>query len=474
MATREDRNGCALQGALELLEAVEGAVPILHASAGCGVGGRLAAQAAAGGLGGLSPGGAAVSSTLLQEKQVVFGGTSRLREQIKNTLKVEAGELYVVLSGCVPEIVGDDVPAMVKEAREQQFPVLGIAAPGFKGHAWAGYSLAARALLEQLPGLLSPAAADPAHSPDVNLLGLVPGHDVGWDGDLLELEAALGELGLRANRLVGLDQGLDAWRAAPRARASLVLSPWGLEPARALEAAHGVPVVELGWLPVGSRDLGLALARVGAELRLPPEQVVAAAERLDGRLRQLLLRAGPSLLLGGVQLRGAVVAPSAAAVGLARFLAGILGQELEAVILTDEPPEAVRAAQVEAVRQAAGPATRVEFLAGLAQIEAALRAAAPELVLGSGLEAPLARELGAAFVELAAPLRERTVLLRGHAGVGGAAALLEQLLPAVRRARRAPGPQALRPAAGGVDPRPHGRGARAVTPLRSPAQLHRR
>src|SRR5512138_334303 len=244
MVTLEDRNGCALHGALALLDAVDGVVPILHASGGCGVAGSVAAAAFAGGEAALQAV-EGTSSTALHEKQVVFGGTSRLREQIKNTVKVHAADLYVVASGCVPEVVGDDVPAMVKEAREQRFPVLSLAAPGFKGSAWSGHAHAARTLLEQLPGLLPPTAAGPA--PDVNLFGIVPGRDAGWEGDLLELEALLAEVGLRANRLVGWGQGVAAWREAPRARASLVLSPWGAPAAELLAERDGIPVVDLGW-----------------------------------------------------------------------------------------------------------------------------------------------------------------------------------------------------------------------------------
>jgi nitrogenase molybdenum-iron protein beta chain len=433
MPIHEDRNGCALHGGLRLLEAVEGVVPILHASPGCGVAARIAGDAYAGGLGGLSTGAQELSATALQEKHVVFGGTSRLREQIKNTVKVQDGDAYVVVTGCVPEIVGDDVPAMVKEAREQRFPVLGVSSPGFKGNAWSGAAGLARALLEGLPGL-APAAAD-GPAPDVNLLGVVPGQDPTWDGDLLELEAALAELGLRANRLVGIGQGVGAWRQAARARVSVVLSPWGAPAADLLAERHGTPVVTLGFVPVGSRDTGLLLERVGAALGLDVTEIDAARARLDARLRHFLRRATPSLLLGDVLERVAVVGGTAGAIGQARFLAGTLGQQVERVIVTDEPPAEVRAAIVEAVQAVAGGAAGVVFLSSRHEIEAELRAATPELVLGSVLEEPIARELGAALVEAAAPLRATAVLRRSHAGVDGALTLVEAVLASVRRAR---------------------------------------
>jgi nitrogenase molybdenum-iron protein beta chain len=462
MALHEDRNGCALHGALRLLDAIPGVVPILHANAGCGVAARGAGDAFAGVLGELSASSGETSATTLLEKQVVFGGTSRLREQIKNTVKVLAGDLYVVLSGCVPEVVGDDVPAMVKEAREQRFPVLGIGAPGFKGNGWAGYASTARALLEQLPSLLPPSDAAPSF--DVNLLGVVPEHDPGWEGDLLEVEAILAAAGLRVNRLVGLGQGVAAWRDAPRARVNVVLSPWGEAAARVLAERDGIPIVDLGFLPFGSADAGLLLERVGAALSLDAAAVAAARARLDGRLRHFLHKAIPSLLLGEVQERVSVVAGSAAAVGVARFLAGTLGQIVEQVIITDRPPLERRAALAAAVRTVAGEGADVRFLESRHEIARALRDASPEVVLGSALERDAAREVGAALVEVAAPLRATPALRRGLAGVDGAVTLVETLLGAIRRAReeadrdqaaaRAAAPATSEPACAGPSCRP--------------------
>ncbi len=474
MALHEDRNGCALHGALRLLEAVGGVVPILHASAGCAVAARVSGDAFAGGLGQLASSSGETSATVLHEKQVVFGGTSRLREQIKNTLKVLTGDLYVVVTGCVPEVVGDDVPAMVKEATEQRFPVLGIAAPGFKGNGWTGYASTARALLEQLPSILAPEAG--GDRPDVNLLGVVPGRDPGWEGDLLAVEGILAELGLRSNRLVGLGQGTAAWRQAPLARVNVVLSPWGLEAARLLADRHGTPVVDLGFLPVGSRDAALLVEKVAEALSLDGRTVDAARARLDSRLRHFLKKAAPSLLLGDVQERIAVVGGTAAAVGQARFLSGTLGQLVEQVIVTDRPPAQRHASIAASIRAIAGGGVDVQFLESRQEIARALAASGPELILGSALEHYAARGLGAALVETAAPVHAVPVLRRSFAGVDGAVTLVEELLGAVRRERAAatsraePRQETLEPAAGTAR-RPASGCALSIPPSRTPLQL---
>src|SRR5512145_1440886 len=127
------RNSCALHGALQTLSAINGVVPVIHATAGCGVqnylGGILASGGAAhgGGNGGVD------ASSNIGEKHVVFGGGSRLREQLKNTAKVVQGDLYAIVTGCSTEMVGDDIPAMAKEGREQDWPVVYTNTPGFRG-----------------------------------------------------------------------------------------------------------------------------------------------------------------------------------------------------------------------------------------------------------------------------------------------------------------------------------------------------
>jgi len=48
-------------------------------------------------------------STDLREKDVIFGGTDKLRGVIENTFKVLDTDFHVVLTGSTSDIVGDDV-----------------------------------------------------------------------------------------------------------------------------------------------------------------------------------------------------------------------------------------------------------------------------------------------------------------------------------------------------------------------------
>ena len=74
------RNGCLLQGVLNATKAVGGFVPIIHSNPGCGFQGYLGGSLLDGPFGNEGD----IPATNVSEKHVVFGGTSRLREQIKN------------------------------------------------------------------------------------------------------------------------------------------------------------------------------------------------------------------------------------------------------------------------------------------------------------------------------------------------------------------------------------------------------
>jgi nitrogenase molybdenum-iron protein beta chain len=417
-----DRNGCALHGVIKLLEAIKGVVPILHANSGCSINAHFSANISNGATGRYFRGVLETSATNLYDKHVVFGGTSRLREQIKNTVKVLNGDLYVVATGCVPEIVGDDVPAMVKEARDQHFPVIGITAPGFKGNAYQGYASAVKSFLIGITDLFE--INRDVKDNRINLLGLVPEQDPYWEGDLLELENILADVGLEANRLLGLGQDLKDWKNISRARLNLVLSPWGLDAARWLEEHHSIPYLYLGWLPVGSKDVNLLLSKLSAELELDEEIVLAAQNRNEHHSRYFLQKSASAWLEHDLQKQIGVVANSAYAIGLARFLAGTFGQLLQFVVITDEPEDTLRAEQIASIHEVA-PGIPIIFSASQEVIAQHIAAADIELVLGSYLERNIAEQRTIPLIEVATPVRESIILHRSYSGVLGALALTE-------------------------------------------------
>lgn len=100
------RHACAL-GSYESILAIEGAVPIVHSGPGCvsKIWATLGMQNGCQGTGHI--GGHSIPCTNVGEKEVIFGGTDRLEKVISNSFRVMDADLYVVLTGCTSDIVGD-------------------------------------------------------------------------------------------------------------------------------------------------------------------------------------------------------------------------------------------------------------------------------------------------------------------------------------------------------------------------------
>ena len=417
------RNSCALHGALQVIGAIEGAIPVLHSTAGCGAQHFLGVNRLD--AGGDRFGAPPVSSSNISEKHVVFGGGSRLREQLKNTIKVVEGELYFIVTGCSTEMVGDDIPAMAKEGREQDFPVIYANTPGFRGDVHQGYQLAIKALIEQLPALGK--AVEVPSKGVVNIWGIVPHQDPFWSGNLEELGRLLKGIGLEPNLLFGYGQGVPSWQKLPDALLNIVVSVWGDGTAKLLEERYGTPLLAVEGLPVGAAAARL-LRAVSDRLALDQQRTELFIQSEEKRLHTSLGALADTYYRAGFQREFALIGESAQVVGVSEFLTGTLGLVPRTLVITDNPPEYAREALSTLLKGFVhGDRTELYFSEDHAEITDLVFRGAAELVLGSALEKSVALELGVPFLQISFPVADRVVLNRCYAGYRGAATLLEDL-----------------------------------------------
>ena len=88
------------------------------------------------------------------------------------------GDIYVVVTGCMVEMIGDDVEAVVKDFAGAGKPVLSVSTPSFKGNSYYGYDLLLEGLIKQY---VEPQKEKSENQ--VNILGIVPGEDIFWRGE---------------------------------------------------------------------------------------------------------------------------------------------------------------------------------------------------------------------------------------------------------------------------------------------------
>jgi len=425
-AIENSRNHCAFIGALQTVQAIDGVAPIVHSTAGCAVQQYFGGNKVSGWRGSGYVGGGAAPSSNVIEKQIVFGGSSRLREQIKNTVKVVKAELYTVLSGCATELVGDDIPAMVKEAQEQGFPVIYIAAPGFKGDIHNGYELAVKGIIEQLTHFSS--GTRDKISGLVNVLGIIPGQDVFWQGHLLELQSILAKVGLAANTLFGLGQSIKTWQQVPQAELNLVFSPWGVKIAQYLEDKFGTPYLVVDGLPAGVDDTLQLLRKLRIRLPFADEELAAVQRLEEQRWAYYVEQIADVYYEHNLQKEVALVGETSLIPGLAGFLSASFGLIPKVLVMTDPLPESAKAAVTAKIEQLiADYATEVAFEEDQGRINDIIRRNGVELLLASSLEQKIAAELNIPLLPIAFPVTNAVILQKSYIGFKGAITLLEDL-----------------------------------------------
>lgn len=430
------RFSCAFTGAIATVGALPRAIPVLHSAPGCA--GNLAWTQLGGS--GLQTGGycatLSIPSSNLQEREVVFGGAERLKEQIAGTLEVMDGDLFFVLTGCVPEMIGDDVQTVAAEFRGRGIDILVAETAGFKGNSYVGYDLVLQALFRQY---VRPATKRAEKT--VNLWGVPPVWDPFWRGNLEALRTLLEQLGLRVNSFFTRHDTLAAIGSAAEAQCNLVVSDvYGVEAARVFEEKFGTPFLSHP-LPVGPAGTESFLRAVGSALALPQKKVTALIEKE----RRYYLKYVASLIDSysdiDLQRYAVVVGDANYAVSLTRFLADDFGWLPEVAVCTDALDDKSQQTLREHLGALdSGIRPELVFETDTSKIPERFRALkpapppgryadpfSPAFVVGSSLDREFAQSIAADHLSVSFPVANRAVLNRGYTGHGGGLHLIEDL-----------------------------------------------
>lgn len=422
------RFSCALGGAIPSVAAIHRAIPVLHSGPGCGMQLFNGQNYVAGYQGYGYVGGSAVPSTNTYEREVIFGGEKKLRQVLTSTLEIMDGDLFVVLTGCASEIIGDDVGTIVSDFRaslESEGRAIAFAATGgFKGNGYYGYDRVFEALATQI--------VRPSRRlrRTVNLLGVVPSQDLFWQGNLEELARLLGRLGLRVNTFLTGRQGLETVRQSSAAALNVILSPYLAEGAAKIYADRfGVPSLRFSSVPVGPTATAEFLRQVAQRLKIGDATLAKVTEEENAYAYEYFDKS--SLVVTGfsIQHRFAIIGDAATVIGITRFLANDFSQLPAIAVITDAPPEESRELITrELTTLEYGDPPQVVFAPDLWSVHEAVRKVSPTIILGSSLDKDLAEELGVQHKSVSFPVTDRLVLNRTYAGYRGSVTLVEDFV----------------------------------------------
>jgi nitrogenase molybdenum-iron protein beta chain len=442
--TERPRYFCSFGGALSALEALPDTIPIMHSAPGCSASiawGQSGASAL--NLGGYC-GGLAVPGSNIGNQDVIFGGEERLAEQIRSTVEVMEGKLFVVITSCVTEMIGDDVGGVVGEFKGEspETDIVFAKTGGFRGNSYLGYDIVMSAIADQF--VKKSGSRKPGH---VNILGVVPFMDSFWRGNLRGIRDILEPLGLTVNTFFTPDDSLEVIRASSGAALNIVVSDvYGIETAKTYERNFGVPYIVTG-LPIGPGASEKFMREVAAALFLKTDvETVISRERK--RYYKLLEPIIDVYYDSDQQRYAVIVADVNYGVSLTRFLFDDLGWIPVYVQFTEDLTEIQQKKLTEKLRGPGGLEPRIVFDANASEANRYIsqlyprretdlytESLSPAFVLGSSLERDLAQKLGAPHLSISFPVANRAVINRGYTGFAGGLTLIEDLLSSAFAAR---------------------------------------
>ncbi|MCR4944589.1 MAG: hydrogenase [Clostridium sp.] len=428
------RYGCAL-GALHSVVAIKGAMPITHSGPGCCDKQYESIAFYNGFQGGGYAGGSVTPSCNLTEKEVVFGGEKKLRDLIKSSLKIMDAELYVVLNGCIGELVGDDIGSVVSEFQEQDVPIVFAETGGFKGNNFVGHEIIVKAIIDQYVDKFA-VNKDIKEKGLINVWTELPYQSPFWRGDLEEIKRILEGAGFKVNILFGnKSKGVEEWKSIPNAEFNLVISPWlGVKTAKYLERKYKQPYLHIPVLPIGAKETAAFIRKVVDFAGIDNTKAEEFIKKEEQEYYYYLENFADfyAEYWWGLPSAFAVVGESVYNLAVSKFVVNQLGLIPKKMIITDNAPEKYRdLIKDEYKRLADDVSVEVEFIEDGYTADKILQETdfghRPPIIFGSTWERDVAKELKGYIVEIGFPASYEVVLNRSYVGYKGALSLIEKI-----------------------------------------------
>lgn len=301
--------GCAFDGAKIALQPITDVAHIVHGPIACEGNSWDNRHAASSGSTLYRTG----FTTDINELDVIYGGEKRLFKAIKEAIDKYDPPAVFVYQTCVTAMIGDDIEAVCRAAREKfGKPVIPVNAPGFVGAKNLGNKLAGEALLEYVIGTEEPEYTTPY---DINIIG-----EYNLVGELWQVRPLLDRLGIRILSCISGDAKYREVACSHRAKAAMmVCSKAMINVARKMEERYDIPFFEGSFYGVSDtseslRNIAKLLVERGADAGLIERTEALIAEE-ETRVWQQLAPFKPRfagkrvlLMTGGVKSWSVVAA----------------------------------------------------------------------------------------------------------------------------------------------------------------------
>lgn len=372
---------CALFGATRVFAGISDALILQHSVAGCNYG-TLSLRYPS------NMGNIRQASTIVYEENVIRGGAEILAKGLK-----EADELYdniktiFVISGCVPNMIGDDVEGIIANNPISK-QVIHVNAPGYGGTMEDGTEAALLALAKLAKSQTK------SEQPSVNIFGIFP-DDPEAMGDILNIEEIFGaKVGINFNTCFSSIEEIEDLGSA---HLNICLG-CGIDLAKALQRKFGTDYICCNY-PYGINGMIEFISKIGKMLGVDFTEEIA---QLNEKGKELARRA-VDYLDNIYQLPAMLVVDRVRFSGLKKFLSEELGMYLSYAKTVEETD--------------------------LNELKQELDKSVPALLCASSFAADLARDYNVPLIRITYPVVDEVSLnYTGFLGARGTAHFIEKIV----------------------------------------------
>lgn len=337
-------------------------------------------------------------STDLQEKDIIFGGATKLENAIDELVDTQENvKLIFVYATCIVGVIGDDVEAVCRIKSEQYgIPVIPVKSPGFSGNKSTGYRMACDAIMQ----VLLPHKTEKKRKA-INLLG-----DFNLAGEMWIIKNYFKKIGIDVICGFTGDACYEDMIKAPEASLNIVqCAGSSTYLAKRMEKEFGIPYLKVSFF--GIEDTTNSLIRVAELLgdENARQKAIAFCEQEKERLKDFLEKYTGNL----TGKKAAIyVGGGFKAISLIRQFA-LLG--IKTVVVGTQTG---KKEDYEMIETLVDEDTIILDDANPAELETFMKEKEADILVGGVKERPLAYKLGVAFCD---HNHERKMPLAGFEGV---------------------------------------------------------
>lgn len=374
-------DGCKLFGAHQALTGVSDGVVLLHSVIGCNYG-SLTFHATH------DMSDIRQTCTVLSDQNAIFGGDESVEKAITHVLELYNPSVIFVVTGCVSDIIRDDVEAVIRGI-DCDIPIIAVEAAGYRGRVKDGYDAGSAALIKLMEH------SESIVKNGINIIGL------GADDFRIEqdIEAIKELLGKKAQIISVLSNcSFSELSYAPSAALNIVIGR-GAALAKKMKEEFNIPWVNIDYPygVTGASELWKVLEDY-LGLDYSRERKLFSAYTAEG-LKNIY-----SYLQGLYGLNASIIGNGARMRGMSRFLERELG--IEAAIKEDR-----------------------EALTDMENFYDKIRKNRTDLIFGSSFEKEIADELNMPLIRYDYPVFDRVcVTKRPFIGAEGTIIMVEEIV----------------------------------------------